>query len=567
MRTKLPTDPDQQRFFIERMLTDTGFFAREVLGMDTDKDGNGNATSEVGKGGIRDWGPHKLLTEFMDDDSISHGIVMCPRYSYKSSAVEAFIARKILQRPNIAILLMMADAAEARKRCRQIRDMLQNNPIVQELYGDVKGPVWKDDQFVTAMRTDDTLQSPTLWVGSPQKGVAGGRPNIVIFDDIVNETNSRTENGLKRGRETVEAALSLGSRDERYLMVCTPWHPADAAHFAMDAGWKKLAIDVGYDIVERPHETDPAKMVLDLAGEGNWPNLKRDFLAGKLRGGMTFQVFMSQFKLRCVTGVTQAIRRDQFQPCIWQEEKHRDLTGYLLTDVAPSGSPKGDFNVLLYVGLDERNRVYILDCEIGHWKMYEFCDRYLAMLQKWQTKVNHRHEMWEKSLNYHAYHQHIHVKAKERNVRVQFHGEARNSSAASKDFRIGGMQIRFQAGDVFVMSTCPRTWTTGTELRLLWAPDGFVDETTKVAMPGGDLVEQFVRWPHHAKKDLPDTLALLDTVDKASQQRVCFHVKPARHRQTESVMRKPVARQSAYHGSSSRFYSRVQRGRLGRSDS
>ena len=60
-----------------------------------------------------------------------------------------------------------------------------------------------------------------LWIASPQKSATGGRPNIVLFDDIVSETNYLTEQGLKRARHCVETSLTLGSRDSRYIDVGT----------------------------------------------------------------------------------------------------------------------------------------------------------------------------------------------------------------------------------------------------------------------------------------------------------------------------------------------------------
>lgn len=555
---KLPpvTQPEEREFFITQALSDTGFFARHVLGMDTDRDERGNAVSEMGKGGVRAYGPHKELTTFLDDDSATHSIIMAPRYSYKSSIVEAFICRKILANPNISILLFMHEQEIAEARCRQIRDLLTSNPIILELFGDVSGPSWKSKQFVTSLRSDHTIQSPTLWVGSPQKIPTGGRPNIVIFDDIVSDQNFKTEKGLKAGIDCIERSLSLGSRGERYINVGTPYHPGDAHHWCLDAGWRKLVhLDVGFDLVTNEDRT------LDLAGEGRWPHLSIDFLRKKLRGGMSFPTFMSQFKLKVVSGFTEAFQRTQFHPIAWKDE-FQDLTGYLLTDTAPAGDPKGDLNVLCYIGIDEKHKMYILDLQVGYWKMYEFVERYLAMLQKWQPKVNHRLELWEKGQSYLTYFQHIQMQAKAKNIRVSTYADARNQGAIGKDTRIASLQARFQMHEVYVCNTVPKHWQAPNEVRLLWDPEGETDIKTGAKVPGGDLVEQFVRFPHHKKKDIPDTIALVDSIDKATQQRVCFYAQPRRRRSAEPTHRAPVKTPQRFHGSTSRFYSRINQRRV-----
>jgi len=537
------------------MLSDTGFFCRNVLGMDTDRDEHGNAYSEIGKGGVRSWGPHQEVVSFLDDDARKAIVILAPRFSYKSSIVQGFILRNILAHPNIAILLYFHDDEMATKRCATIRDILVQNEIIRELFGNLRGPEWTQTAFTTSHRSDKTLQSPTLSVATPRKARTGGRYNLILFDDIVSETNYLTEEGLKKSIHCMQTSLALASRGARYIDVGTPYHPGDAHHWAMDSGWDKLThLDVGCELVTKDDGT------LDLEGEARWPNLPISHLRTYLQKGMKFQWFMSQFKLQVVAGLTEAFRRTHFQPCAWKEE-HQDLTGYLLTDVAPSGSEKGDLNILMYVGIDEQHRVYILDIDMGHMLMYAFCDRYLKMLQKWGSKVNHRCELWEKGLTFPAYQEHLRVEARKRNVRIQMESQQRNQTVPTKRARIAALQARFQSHEIFVMDTVPRQWSAGTEMRTLWDPEGYTDHKHDVPLPAGDLVEQFVRFPHHMRDDLPDTLALVDSIDKHTQARICTWVRPSRQRIPEAVQRRSAKndKRSIRGGSSTRFYERYGR--------
>lgn len=537
------------------MLTDTGFFCRHVLGMDTDRDANGNATTEVGKGGIRDWGPHKEMNDFLDDDSRKTAVLWAPRFSFKSSWVQGFLMRKILAHPNIAILLYMHDLEEAKERCGKIRDQLLTNPIIKELFPNIKGPTWKKDSFTTALRTDKTIQQPTLTVASPQKAKTGGRFHIILFDDIVSETNYLTESGRKKSIHCVQTSLALAAKGTRFMLIGTPYHQGDANHWVINAGWDRLThLDVGCDLVVKDDG------LLDLRGEARWPNLSIDFLRSHLTKGMPFAWFMSQFKLQVVTGVTQPYKREHFQVGRWSNDL--DLTGYLLTDVAPSGSEKGDFNVLIYIGINSEGKVFVLDVAIGYWLMYEFCERYLDMIQKWNTKVTHRAELWEDSLNLHSYIQHLQVRGKARGVRPNPVTQRRNQTEKSKDERIASLALRFQAMDVTFMDTLPTKWSTGTEVRELWDAEGFTDKETKIVLPSGDLVDWFIQFPGSPKKDVPDCLALVDARDRVLNTPVCYYVKPSRTRTPETVVRKSnrtSGRRSIGAGSSSRFYDRYSR--------
>jgi hypothetical protein len=543
------------------MLNDTGFFCRNVLGMDTDKGATGGPESEPGKGGVRADGPHQETIAFMDDESHRYRVLWTPRFTYKSSKVTGYILRNILKYPNIAILLAMHTTKEAENRVRVIRDILTENEVIKELFPNIKGPEWGEGKFITSLRTDTTLLTPTLYAASPQKGTAGGRPDLIVFDDIVNETNSVTDVQLERGRRFMESTLALRGHNTRYLSVATPWHEADANHWAIDAGWHKLThLDVGCDV----HVNE--KGIVELSGTARWPHLPMETLRSYLRNpekkdsaGMSFEFFMSQFKLQVVKGLKSQFQRTHFQPASWQDHKHRDLTGYLLTDTAPSGSASGDMNVLLYVGIDADDRHFILDLECGYWTMYEFAERYLNLVQRWAGKVNHRMELWEKGHNYHSYGQHIRVQAKARNIRVHLHAEQRNQSVAGKDVRIGSAAIIFQSRQLYVMDTVPRTWSTGTEIRELWNPAGHEDGSG-MPLPSGDLVQQFIRFPVHTKKDIPDAFALVRSIDTETKRLVCCHVKSSRQ-VAVSTERQPV-RQSGtrFHGSTSSFYQRISRG-------
>ena len=550
--SRLPKDKAEREFFCERALNDTGFFARNVLGMDTDRDKDGNANSGVGEGGVRDWGPHKQMVDFFDDDSKETTCLWAPRYSYKSSVVKAYITRMVLAHPNISILLLMHDYEEAEERSAQIRDSLLENETIVEMFGDLKGSVWQRKRWTTSMRSDKSTQQPTLTIASPKKAKAGGRFNLIIFDDIVPENAPESEAIRKEGIRCVERSLNLKARGTLFKLIGTPYHTEDANHWVVNAGWDALIdLDVGCEVVKREDGT------LGLEGETRWPNLPKPFLEWYLKKGMTYELFMSQFMLRVVSGLTQAFERTQFQPIPWRECEKRNLTGYLLNDKAPSGSDKGDFNVLMYVGIDQRQRVHILDLEIGHWKMYEFCENYLKMLDKWGSRVTHRCEIWEEDPSYHSYKQHLEITGRARGRKINVVNQKRNQHEKSKRDRIAALALRFQALEVFISDTIPRLWNDGKDLIPLFEPEGYVEPKSDARVPGGDLVTWFVQFPGHPKKDVPDCLALVDAIDRETQTRVCYWVRPSSIGLAEAQQREPAKSAGARgRGSAQRFYDR-----------
>ena len=94
-------------------------------------------------------------------------------------------------------------------------------------------------------------------------------------------------------------------------------------------------------------------------------------------------------------------------------------------------------------------------------------------------------------------------------------------------------------------------------------PEGYLDSDNPNALPSGDLVDWFVRFPHHGKKDVPDTLALVDATDRKTDARICYWIRPSRRSDSVSPKRQVQAttngRTRAGYGQ--RFYDRChQRG-------
>src|SRR5262245_61159762 len=200
------------------MLSDTGFFCRAVLGMDTDEDPT-IFVSERGQGGIRSYGPHQVATEFMDEQHVElpPGIVLSkemqyrvlamPRFTYKSSRALGLCCRLILRFPNISIMSCMATKREAEERVLRVREILETNPIIRELFGDPKTEPWQRDHFVTAWRRNKTIFSPTLFAASPQVGIAGQRPDFVLLDDVTND-KTNTEVQQKKAIAFIESSIA-----------------------------------------------------------------------------------------------------------------------------------------------------------------------------------------------------------------------------------------------------------------------------------------------------------------------------------------------------------------------
>lgn len=513
---------EQAQEFIRRMLSDTGFLARNVLGMNKDGD-----DGEPGKGGVRTYGPHQDMVANIDDEDKRLVICLMPRNSYKSSIVRARIIREILSNPNCSILLCMHDLEKAKERVAKIKEDLINNEIIKELFGDLKGPVWKADRFITSLRSSDSnIQDPTLLCCSRDALPTGGHYHLIILDDIIDDQGVRTEGGVANSvralRYIMPLRLITGQFRGKIIDVGTLYDESDVHHFILEQpGWHKVKHEIGYELHELPDGR------LELIGENpGFPYLTKEFLEEQL-SVMGFNVWMSQYKNRVIGAQQAAFKRDQFQAMNWSD-KMREFTGYLLTDVATSDKEEACRSVLIYVGLDEQLKMYILDLQIGHWQIGEFIEKFFQMRSKWATKVCHQAEVMEQAPQNLTYRSFMDKKARELGTHLNLIQPQRNLKGTSnKGMRILRLQPRFMAREVFVVNTVPKTYIDLGKIKELWNPDGYVNEG--ITQPSGRLVDEFIRFHPNKRSDvdIPDALAQIDEVDTRTGERLCFYRKPS----------------------------------------
>lgn len=554
---------DELDTFVQRMLNDTGFYCRNVMGFHTDSMPE-LPQSEPGKGGVRSTGNHQKVVSLLDDFSRPLAVIQCPRNAYKSSIVAGYFARNILRHPDFRGLLVMHDMKKAAERVQVVRDHLESNEIVRFLFGSVRGPLWKQQEFVTNLRSrrrskdkGQGLLDPTLAAAAVGGALpTGAHPDVILYDDIVHRDNIKTPEMVASIIEDVRYFNKLRGGMGVVRDVGTPYLETDAHAFLLSQShWERLILPIGFKVAQH----DDGGYYLDGPGDTDpeWPHLSKKFLTQQLGDG--FMNFMSQYALQVVGGDHQAFHRGQFTPVSWRAEMET-YSGYLLTDIATSDKTEGCLNVLMYVGLDPRRRVTILDCEIGRWGVHEFCDRLLKMQERWRPRLCHVGVCFEQTSAFNAYKSILESKARDQDLRIHLLLQPRNSSEMSKSQRILSLEPRFQAREVFVCDTVPTKWLDTNRLRTLWSPDGYEDPTTGQRYPDGELVVQFTRYPTYRLQDIPDTLAMIDYYDRRTGQVQCFYKKPASQHLAETITRKPVGRGNAPGwGTAKGFYQRATR--------
>lgn len=538
---------DEARQFIKRCLSDTGYLCRELLGYNYDEDAGGQKVN-VGKGGIVDYGKHQEAIELLDDPEISHKLIIMPRESRKSTILQGFCIRHVLLNPDIRIAYVARTDDMMAQKVLAIRNQLEREEITA-LFGPQRGDKWEESVFTVKGRKDVGLQNATVTGFSMDSMPHGGRFNIILLDDFIDETNVTTPEQNKKSKDKWMNLQPLLARGGILVYVGTTWADDDLGNdlqasplFAPPKGGQ-IVCGAGVRVI---HDSN-GKLDLEVVETGlNFQHLTIEYLRQKLHGMSLrgqYDIFVRQYLNEATSRSSSMFQRRYFKSVQWGEDM-RELSGYLLTDTAISDKEESCYSVVAYVGIDAGDNLYLLDLRIGHWDPTEFVNNFFACLEEWQQRTNHCGECWEDVALASAYRDSIENDARARRTRLRTI-EQRRPPSSQKRGRIMRLQPVMANGRFWVVDTVPRTFVDVDGEKELWNPKGFFNARVKAYEPSGELIDEFLR--PTAKKDIPDTLAMVLEHEKTKtghHKRMCFY-KPWRPK--DGARSLTQRRQDAYH--------------------
>jgi len=145
-------------------------------------------------------------------------LVLAPRGHGKSTILTiAYLIWRIIQNPNIRILIVSNAATAAEKFLGAIKDHFEKNDLLRTLYGDFVGKQWNTGSIVVAKRTKVGLKEPTVSTVGVYGSIVSGHFDLIMVDDLVDFEN----------------ALKKESRDKMWNWLWTVLMPTadDEIHF------------------------------------------------------------------------------------------------------------------------------------------------------------------------------------------------------------------------------------------------------------------------------------------------------------------------------------------------
>lgn len=196
-------------------------------------------------------------------------IIISPFGHGKSSTLAVpLIAYELGQRPTSRIKVVTNDDAGARKRVAACKAILEQ-PTYQILYPTVRpGQKWTDHELYIT-RPGHAIDPSVHARGVLTTGL-GGRADLMVFDDVVDQKNSMDAVQRRRILQLIESTwLSRLEPDGRVLYISNLWHLDDATHHLMQRqGWCTLKQPIADDcqsidqyVIGAPDRDYPVVMV------------------------------------------------------------------------------------------------------------------------------------------------------------------------------------------------------------------------------------------------------------------------------------------------------------------
>lgn len=190
---------------------------------------------------------HVKVCQFLEKNT-SRKLLLLPRGTFKTTI--GTIARpiqKILQNPNIRILIFSETYKQSKKFLGEIKQQLETNEKLIGLYGTFRTDIgWREESIVVRQRTRVSKED-TIMTGGVDVVNVGFHYDLIILDDPHSQDNISTKDQIDKVKTAYKLLLPMLEPGGEICFIGTRWHFYDLASMLLESG--------GYDILLRAAET------------------------------------------------------------------------------------------------------------------------------------------------------------------------------------------------------------------------------------------------------------------------------------------------------------------------
>lgn len=355
---------------------------------------------------------HKEMCDFVTSyrewkGSKQKKLILEPRGSLKSTCVTvALPLQLILRQPNIRILIDSEKLTNSSKFLGSIKGHIEGNEkyrmLSQYLYGRYPNPntnkeeKWTSTEIVSTLRTDKSIKEPTISCGGVDVVKVGMHYDVIIMDDPVSDNNTGTKEQIDKVIQHYKLALSLLEPNGKLIIIGTRWDYGDLYGYIMDNHTRFFDVLIRKAIQHDGTLLFPERLTKDFLEEqkvsqGNYLFYCQYYNEPTPREDATFRFNeFREWEGEYVEGmlVVKTTRRftGENSSIEVEKDKQKMVNVFMTIDPAISEAATADYTAIVVCGIDEDNKIYVLDYVNERLAGQRFWDEVFRMYLKYHPK-------------------------------------------------------------------------------------------------------------------------------------------------------------------------------------
>ena len=297
---------------------------------------------------------------------------LAPRGFGKSTVGDVdYCITKILRDPNIRIMIGSKTQTQAEAFLKEIRTHFEQNVDLVRIFGDwkkSKDNVWNDREFTVNKRSIIKKEATVTALGA-SGAVISKHFDIIIGDDLVGLENARTERQRANLKEWFYSSLfpTLEPDGEIHILG-TRYNPLDLYEDLIKSGSYAVNIQQAINVVDgkecslwedkftlerlKQIRADSGKIIFNMQYQND-----TELAKGKIFKAQYFRYY-DEYKLDYDFQSAKICLKNSEGIDVWKK-----VSVYMGADLAISESEneKNDYFVLMMIGVDDENNVYVLE--------------------------------------------------------------------------------------------------------------------------------------------------------------------------------------------------------------
>jgi len=306
---------------------------------------------------------HNEWYKSIQDVNNDKAMWVAPRNSAKTTCVAKIAPLWFLGRDhNIKILLLSRTGTKARSNLRFLRQNIEMNERVQEVFPDLKPSApWSDEEItVINTRFDGEVSVKATGLGG---SITGMRADLIIVDDLVDKSNVMTESQREKVIEYWnEVVYPIVNPGGRIFVICTRWSNRDFYSWLMEREGFKNNINVLPAFLE---DENGHRILEDGEPISYWPERWPVKALNAIKADIGNLSFSCQY-LNQPSGYEGLLLKSNwltyYDPNVAIPNHLGDLDFYMAVDPNVSENPDADNTAIVTIAVDRRLRdIYVLD--------------------------------------------------------------------------------------------------------------------------------------------------------------------------------------------------------------